>query len=187
MKKIKPLFDRKKYGGVFLSIDPGAEMGWATWSMHGPLKLLHAGECMGEGSTWQDRAHSSVDKLTQSLLYVDDRPGVIVIEWPAFWNNAFGQGVAARGDLLKLVYNVGLLAESFSSSVIPLPLLLPVGTWKGQMSKEVVKRRCMARINKYKLLLTSPNGEDRLDGELTGHAWDAVGIGLYAQGIALCD
>lgn len=172
MKTLKPMFDRKKYGGTFLSIDPGAELGWAMWSMSGPVELLATGECFGKGKTWQARADYSANLVfCDSAVSSGYAVGLVVIEWPAFWNNSFGQAVA--GDVLKLCYNIGVIAKCFER--VPV-LLLPVGEWKGTMSKEVVTQRCIDRLIARRLTVG-----------ICGHAWDAVGIGLHAQGILLCN
>ena len=78
-----------------------------------------------------------------------------------------GQAAAAKGDLIKLAELIGgfraicYLSESYVE-------LVPVIKWKGQLPKEVVKKR----ILKVWEGCTATN-----------HDWDAVGIGFYLLGL----
>lgn len=93
---------------------------------------------------------------------------ILVCECPQFFASAGGEMVAGRGDLVKLAIAVGCIAGRVESNTRSCEFFpVEVNDWKGQLSKENVERRI-----RRKLPL----------GEYTSHAWDAVGIGLFARG-----
>lgn len=94
------------------------------------------------------------------------------IEWPSFFASAVGHAAAARGDLVKLTFGAGFVCGQLRREFGCLIEPIPVNDWKGQLPKSVV----IGRIRKIL-------GKDacRKLG-IKSHAWDAVGIGLYAKG-----
>ena len=76
---------------------------------------------------------------------------------------------AARGDLQKLTFLVGNYAAlTWRYGIAFYPWL--VNDWKGQMSKIAVEKAIKRRLHDIEIL-----GVD-------SHMWDAIGIGLHAQG-----
>lgn len=106
------------------------------------------------------KCHSSDNLLT------------VYVEWPTFFDSGVGHAVARRGDLGKLTFGAGYicgaLGECFGCQTVPVT----VNEWKGQLPKAVVTERIKHLLGKNKC--------QRLG--ITSHAWDAVGIGLYAKG-----
>lgn len=77
--------------------------------------------------------------------------------------------VAGRGDLVTLSFFIGYLA----GRICPIPFIpVEINKWKGQLSKKNVTDRIKNKLTK-KVCKTL---------EIRTHAWDAVGIGLWAKG-----
>lgn len=152
---------------VTLSVDPGLNgTGWALWS-GGRLKKTGTIR-VRDARHWSVRANDIVSEL--SSVKVTHLVSRIDCEFPAFFDSAMGHAVAKRGDLLKLTYLVGLIAGRCA----PTPtVLIPVGIWKGQLPKEVIKRRAERALQGNKP--RSVRGK-------TEHEWDAIGIGLFTLG-----
>jgi len=98
-----------------------------------------------------------------------------VLEMPELWSgsaisNASATHKAKPGepaDLFKLVYLVGVLGAAALAAVGNLPVLATPAEWKGQLAKDMVTRRIQSAL---------PGCAFR------DHEWDAVGMGLSAQG-----
>jgi hypothetical protein len=89
------------------------------------------------------------------------------IEMPEFWSgSALSYASTAQGDLFKLAYLVGALAQALHNINVVTTLLHP-REWKGNMKKEMIDRRIKFIINR----------------EYPNHISDAVGIGLFVQGL----
>lgn len=96
----------------------------------------------------------------------------VFIEWPSFFGSAIGHAAAARGDLVKLTFGAGFVCGELHSIFGCKTEPILVNDWKGQLPKDEVTRRIRSIIGVKKC---------RNLGIKT-HAWDAVGIGLYAKG-----
>ena len=73
---------------------------------------------------------------------------------------------AASGDLFRLTYQVGVLADALDRVFERLPILLSPHEWKGQLDKKALAARIWRALEtKYR-----------------DHEADAVGIGLHIQG-----
>ena len=94
----------------------------------------------------------------------------VYCEMPSFFVTNRGMVAAESGSLIKLTYFVGLLAGMFQEKNV-LFEVVQIQQWKGQLPKEVVKKRIL------KVLGSSACSEFRLD------VWDAVGMGLWKKGI----
>ena len=147
-----------------LSIDPGVEFGWALWKS----ETWHVREAPEDARVvipppyeWQERVEYGWNELLRAFHGVTD----VYCEWPMYFGAA-SSAPSGTGDLLKLMFQVGGVArmtQELGARFHPIP----VNDWKGQMPKSAV----ISRIKK------------RLPGaEYNTHAWDAVGIGLYAKG-----
>lgn len=184
-----------------MTIDPGVEIGWAMWATrHGdngkPKQFkrvsppLAAGECIpyrskgvrrlnaGTDRGANDyvlRAMGAVDLLRESIDAIGYEPVLFLVEWPRFFGGSFGQGVAERGDLVKLSFSVGLiagLATEYEASF----QVIGVNTWKGQLPKSVVESRVT-------YIIGGKGWVQRLGLRPGSHAFDAIGIGCHLRGI----
>lgn len=91
-----------------------------------------------------------------------------VIEEPSQWSGS-GKSLAASasGDLIKLSYLIGSIAQTLSDTKIaPTTLIRPMD-WKGQLSKPAANARIRRRLGNI---------------PLENHSADAIGIGLHALG-----
>lgn len=93
----------------------------------------------------------------------------VYCEKPRFEDSARGRVASRDESLTKLAMATGALAGAFFASGIDFELL-PVVEWKGQLSKKMVWKRCLAAR------------PELADMQITSHCQDAIGIGLYKQG-----
>jgi len=158
-----------------LFVDPGLEgTGWAFFP------VLAVGGRRGRalepeaartirvpaGNQWESRA-AQVCGLFSGVVAAT-RPAILVLEQPEVWGSSPVSLTAnRRGDLLKLAYLVGGLAEVGRAAGIAVPVLVPARRWKGQLPKDEVRRRIRTAWKR---------AEDYPE-----HAEDAVGMGLAAQ------
>lgn len=166
---------RDRHIPCVITIDPGVKgTGIAFWDekkfLKGVPKLLHC-EILSWSRTkeWKGRVEQIIWKFDTLVRYW--RPSLGVIELPAFFGDAGGTMVAARGDLVKLTYCAGSLAGCLYAHKIAVRAITPMA-WKGQLSKEQMERR-MRRD--FPVLFEGANPPK-------SHALDAVGLGLYAMG-----
>jgi hypothetical protein len=166
----------KKAAGVF--IDPGLDgTGVAVFTSlprTKNIKVKKPSTSQGftsSGKHWLDNACSIAAQVDEWIMEVTHHSfRLVFIEWPGlFSGSAVSHAAAAKGDLFKLATLIGCIStrlEHAGMLVIPLP----VARWKGQLPKDVVRRRisrayCLKRGERW------PN-----------HVEDAVGMGLAAQG-----
>lgn len=91
------------------------------------------------------------------------------VEFPQFFQSEVGMAATTKGDIYKLSCLVGVFEGamwSYGGQISPIE----VRKWKGQLSKDIV----IQRIKK-----TLPDIEQL---NVQSHSWDAIGIGLWAQG-----
>ncbi len=142
-----------------VSVDPGRDIGLATWTLDGRL--------LGTSSIktklkWPEYLLDLQDSFVGFLAGVN--ASVVLIEEPSFHQSVGGQVVARSGSLMKLALLAGALYA------VPCPVRrvwVPVASWKGQLPKEVVKRRLSRRL--------SGSGFQPANS----HEWDAVGVGFH--------
>lgn len=101
-------------------------------------------------------------------------------ELPVFYDDAGGHMAAKKGDLGKLMRSVGRIEELCRRQSVRY-FEHPVPRWKGQLPKTVVNRRICRILEK----VCRPRDPKACLEELgcKTHAWDAVGIGLFAKGV----
>ena len=153
-----------------ISVDPGlGGTGYAVWKgkhTWGELNPFEIGviNCRGD-KPFEEQVKVIVGLLHKELYWKDVNE--VALEWPKLHSGSAKSHMSAvKGDLFKLTYLIGALAQSFSSQKI---VLVPVINWRGQLPEPVLKRRIEKLIK-----------EDL--SEVTPHEIDAVGIGLYMQG-----
>lgn len=153
------------------AIDPGIEStGWARWDR--PRERLtpdDVGMIKGTGTEdWHKRALNNADTLKEIF---DELYGYhnVHCEMPIFFASAGGHAAAQTGSLQKLCFQVGAYGRVASARGFNFTPVL-VRDWKGQLPKEVVNSR-IKRI-------LGPSVCSAFEEDI----WDAVGIGLWAQG-----
>lgn len=156
---------------TIVTIDPGVEIGWAVWSReHWTTKRapIATGVITRRAPQWGLALKKAVRALFKELdnFWIVDS----FMEWPAFFESSKGQVTARSEALVKLSCGVGWIAGYLDVRDIDNKFI-PVNQWKGQLTKPAVERR-------IKRIL----GADACKG-FTSHDWDAVGLGLYAQGL----
>jgi hypothetical protein len=161
-----------------LTVDPGVSgTGLALWKEESWGKLEYPVKCENiypkKSSNWINRALSMTDKFSKVINTVCFSPlnGVItkvIIEQPKFFaDSAEGEMHAKSDNLGKLYMLVGMFSYAAGTPVE----LIRVDDWKGQLSKKVVEVRIIKRLPEIKKRLNPKS-----------HSFDAIGIGLAAQG-----
>lgn len=153
-----------------IAIDPGLQgTGIAEWDDHELVGVwvLDVESRFGK-LEWPDRADLIAHRLVK-LLCPPAHDTAVVCEMPEFQGGAGRSMGWKTGDLQRLAYLVGL----FGGRVHPSPFYpVLVHEWKGQLPKKVVEDR-----------LTKILGANVCQSlGIKSHAWDAVGIGMWAQG-----
>lgn len=178
---------------MIVTIDPGTmTAGLAVWS--GKLWGIKNGivprpilVCVTNGSGWRKDQHGP--EWTQSTLRVVEWIEIqtqhlntihqVWVEQMEF--RSTHQGLAAVDDVLKVAFVCGAIAQWAVSKGASFHAA-PVSWWKGNLSKQQVARRILKRwgvedLDKEKGLKCMLS-----DPEKPSHDWDAIGIGLWAQG-----
>lgn len=111
---------------------------------------------------WMARADNIVNELVQQI----DEYTTVLCEMMEF--QGFGRSLGwTSGDMQRTTYFTGLL----SGRVFPSPFyFVPVHAWKGQLPKRVVEERLAKKLGTF------------FTRDIKSHAWDAIGIGLWALG-----
>lgn len=166
--------------GALLAIDPGTNStGWAFWyqtKKKADLPEL-VGLCRGDmpdyGEAWWSRVDHRVRALESQIGYLLKPQVSVFCEMPIFFSGTAGGVVAAESSSLqKLCFLVGSIAEMVRRrGGVFHPV--SVAEWKGQLPKVVVITRIQKKFTIRRTLSYSAD------------IWDAVGIGLWAQGVRL--
>lgn len=173
MQLKQALFESKEKGewSKLLTVDPGiTATGYAFWesiARPGPIRPSAFGVQLGTSRrrTWEDRAGALCAWFSALLQHY--KPNYVVIEFPELWSaSAKSFASSSTGDLFKLTYLVGGFGEIVRQVTMRNPLLVTPQQWKGQLPKDVVKKRI----------------KEMLQTDYPNHTADAVGIGLRIQG-----
>lgn len=155
-----------------LCIDPGVQaVGYAIFrGLLGPSEKTIAPETSGVirplGTGWEERAADVVEQLRFNFSGFR-RLAAVYVEFQEFWEGSVkSHAAASQGDLFKLSFVVGRMAQLFSTSHGLEVQLISPRTWKGQMNDRAVKLRVQRALGK----------------QYRTHEADAVGIGLHLQG-----
>jgi Holliday junction resolvasome RuvABC endonuclease subunit len=157
-----------------LAVDPGlAGTGTAIWGEK-PWKDSRALLPWSIGNLYSKskggfeiRSKSLVDQLIDLMQQFEVTH--VYCEMPEFFQSAAGVMVASAGDLQKLTFVVGCYASAAWNHGARFIPITPT-EWKGQVPKDAV-------IRKIEHILPRIHTIDP-----QSHSWDAIGIGLYAQG-----
>jgi hypothetical protein len=111
---------------------------------------------------FHERFHRIINQFTVRRVYC---------EFPQYFASATGHAATGKGDIHKLACLVGVfMGATYEYGGEFHPIL--VNDWKGQLSKDAVIQRVGDRL---------PNL--RSSGmKIETHSYDAIGIGLFAQG-----
>jgi len=158
-----------------ICVDPGIAGTGIALLTSPPLRLVHTEVIKSSPDlTWIERCYWIAEEFYHALIeytciehiYPHDTVKVY-IEIPAMWGSSGrSYAAAASGDLLQLCVLTGMLMLTCHRLRLTC-IEAPVGKWKGQLSKAVVKKRVMEAFGLKKI----PN-----------HAADAAGIGLWVAG-----
>jgi hypothetical protein len=105
-------------------------------------------------------------KVAAALVALERRilwRGQLIIEMPEVWGGFKAAMSTKTGVLHKLFFFVGALWQWGRESGLS-PILVPVREWKGQLSKEITRKRV-----EDKFCIKTKNT----------HEADAIGLGLY--------
>lgn len=156
-----------------VTIDPGlGGTGWALWTSRAMPDAVGVVRDVTKDESLANRCAELSGKLLVALEHENrlvHRPDTYVfLEMPQHMANV--KGIAAQaGSVYKLTFLVGYLAARFCKCQV---VVVTPGEWKGQLPKDVVQRR-----------VTRILGWDTVeDLNIQSHAWDAVGLGLWAMG-----
>lgn len=164
------------YGRALLAIDPGLQgTGLAFWSANKTrpswVKVIRPNRPgLASVYTWIDRARSLAEQIGAielDMIIATGKEVRIVCELMEMHQSARAQMMWKTGDLQRTLVLIGMIARTDRSVELVKP-----SEWKGQLSKAIVERRLREKIGNKAC--------DRLGIE--SHAWDAVGIGLWALG-----
>jgi hypothetical protein len=163
----------------FFAIDPGLSgTGWAefrTPDMPSRVGVIYPNSQSSD--LWEEKAEQMGNRLREAMFLIPghgrsvrrESKTHVYIEMPQQMVSA--RGLAAQaGSVYKLAFLVGYLARA----VYPCRVhAITVNQWKGQLPKEVVISRVMRDV-----------GAERCRQlNIRTHAWDAVGLGLWAGGV----
>jgi len=154
------------------TIDPGLSgTGWARWDVYREGVALRECGVLSEpkefaGEDWWLRAWGLTARLTLAMRPVRGRA---YIEFPQYMGGSVKGIAASKGDTLKLAFLVGCYSIALRKRDIDVHLVIPQ-RWKGQLPKDVVISRVRRELG------------DELCQQMNirSHAWDAVGLGLWA-------
>jgi len=165
---------RRKGNHKIISVDTGINaLGYALWRDNKELECpIEAGIVKVPNKIIKELWELKIEYLLNEfgeLLSFNPNTKLIVLEWPNIRSGAVGR--AASDDVLHLGYAVGYHVHQARERGINT-LLAPVVNWKGNLSKEIVATRIQKAIG----------NRDQKGNEFKSHAYDAVGIGLWAKG-----
>jgi hypothetical protein len=149
-----------------LFLDPG--LGGTGWAIFLPPEStpVASGVIRGKSSSVWDSKVSEICVEVQALI-VSRSVKQVVIEFPSLWASATSMASGTKGDLFKLTYLIGGIAEGVRQTCMCKPTLISPQSWKGQLPKDVVIGRIRQILPAY---------------PLRDHEADAIGMGLTTLG-----
>jgi len=150
-----------------LTIDPGIHIGYAIWKQNRiENKVLHYPVAFGvvQGKDEEKRFDKFKKIISQYPIY-----NVYMENSALMKHSAKGTVTAESGALVKLSQTIGRIVQICKDQGMKVELI-PVSKWKGTLPKDVCERRIRRAL---------PD----LSKDISNHAIDAIGIGLYIGGI----
>ena len=152
-----------------IAIDPSYEDGGLGYAiLESPEKLLLWGTVLSgapKDAPFEQKVAAAFVALEKDILWnglVGER-GQLIIEMPEVWGGFKAAMSTKTGVLHKLFFFVGALWQWGRESGLS-PILVPVREWKGQLPKEITRKRV-----EDKFCIKTKNT----------HEADAIGLGLY--------
>lgn len=147
-----------------MSIDPGlGGTGWAMWKNENLVASSSIKPKGKPGCPWEERARLIIVAL--SNIVKDHKPDRSFIEQPFIALDGGRAEISAkRQDVVKLSILNGMITQA-----LPNCYQVRVIDWKGQLPKDVFKRRIMKYLGEVGYRPTTE----------TSHELDAIGIGRY--------
>ena len=168
----KILVGEKRMELKILSVDPGTKnTGYAIFSSKNTLETFGVFK-IGNKKNYIERSDQIIRQFDILLSSLHFTPSIkVIMEIPQEWSSYKGQAADKSGSIDKLIFLCGMLYSHFKFVHFFTNIyLVPPYKWKGQLPKNVVKKRLLKKykMNKkiYTKLLLS-----------THDAVDAVGIG----------
>ena len=167
--------------GSAVTVDVGVNaLGWAVWSLKEWEELCAPLSCgvinapskyRINKDQWPLRVAYLLQKFKEVCLDCFWPVRFVISEYPEQRSGSVGLAASGSGTVAQLAYCTGAhsaQAQSLGAEGIPVA----VSTWKGTLKKDTVELRIKRAI-----------GSQSKDGvPFKTHAWDAVGIGLWAKG-----
>lgn len=152
-----------------LAIDPGLQgTGWAVWEGRN-IAPREVGVLRGpSGPNWMKRVDVIAEALSQIVQQYRVRH--IICEQMELYATASSSMSWIKGDLQRTVFLIGTI-HGLTRLRARMTLVTP-REWKGQLPKSVT-------IDRVRKVLGQKSCRDL---DISTHAWDAVGIGLWHQG-----
>ena len=145
-----------------LTVDPGkGGTGLAFWNLQeweNEEYILPRFHC-SLGYKDEEKYMYMIKKLSMKFHVVK-----AYIEQASFMEGVKGSMVSRRGDLVTLAEFIGRLVQLLRGEGACVELV-PVMKWKGNLPKDVIKRRIQKRFPKCEAKAS--------------HDWDAIGIGFF--------
>jgi len=157
-----------------LAIDPGlGGTGWAVFNADSPHPArVGVIPARYRDESWWTRANMLADDVREAVwAFPGDIPSAIVCEMPQQMSSAAGIAAQKDANIYKLAFMVGIFSRWAYREGQRFTPVHPQ-QWKGQLPKGVVTNRIQRELGLKQC---------RVLGIKT-HAWDAVGIGLWARG-----
>jgi hypothetical protein len=174
--------------GMFVSIDPGTDSGWALWQESGSLVAC------GLGDPLRDRRHVSGWALWQESGYLvawglgdplRDRRHVVgpssVSTVNTVWIESqviYPRSKVPPNDIIKLAHDAGRWWGIYESLGCAVHMVEPA-QWKGQVPKAIHHKRVIAKLSSVERE-TVEFGLKGIAPSKQHNVLDAVGLGLFA-------
>ena len=144
-----------------LTVDPGkSASGWAYWEELNEECFVPNSTGVVRAKNWQeiiDKFHDILINFNVAVSFIESQE--------YFPSKAMA---IKRGDIFTLSQVTGCIAATIYLSGGPFPNLIKPTTWKGQLSKEIVKERIEKQLSTV-----------GCDIKFRDHETDAIGIGLF--------
>ena len=156
-----------------LFIDPGlTDTGWAIFAAH-PIGFCHLEESgtlrVHRLPCWTDTVDRMLSEFSRLMNWTFESA---YIEFQELWSrSALSHACVARGDLFKLTYLVGRMAQMLTTRNPFITIHLPTPQhWKGQLNARAMKARVEKVFGKNS------------NRKRTEHEEHALGLYLYSIG-----
>jgi hypothetical protein len=162
---------------LLIACDPGLSWGLAVFKDNELVdSVFHNEKAQGSWETAADRSMRYFRGVVKRFVGSTTRgDGWSVIEMPTFMESYGGHTTARSGALVKLALVCGMQYQTLTD-MVGVSKFVPVGTWKGQLPKDVVAQRLVKLLDRDKCKVQMSILEQ------PSHDWDAVGIGMHALG-----